>query len=107
MTRYPLLNNSDLIKRTTYECICMVGNNPNPRNELVYYDEFGYWCLSKNQSIVCVVDNSIMHELYKKRNERFIEVLQGGYYEDELYKSIFIDVLDKYSKEIEKENKQL
>lgn len=97
MKRYNLLNENDLIKGNTYECICLIGNNKNPRNMNIYYDKYGYWCTEDNVSILAVVDNSIMYILHKRNIHRYQEVVDGGKYEDYKYESHYMDCEEYYN----------
>lgn len=109
MKRYKLLTENDLIRGQYYEVISYRGKNPNPISEIVFFDQYGDWCLADNHRMIAVIDNSIMHVLAKKNPERFREILLGGSYEDGEYNnercaSSYIDCEEYYKSILEKEN---
>lgn len=96
MTRYNLLTESDIIKGKEYECICLVGNNPTPQNINVFYDKYGHWHNADNNTILEVVENSVMLVLAKENFDRYQQIVKGGKYEDGVYKSHYYDCEELY-----------
>jgi hypothetical protein len=85
MKRYNLLTEGDLVKGEYYECITLFGNNPHPRSETIFYDRYGNWCVETSHVILEVMEDSVMRVLKKQNPNRYLEIINGGSYEDGKY----------------------
>ena len=104
MRKYKLLNDKDFIPNNEYAaivCYPYTSPNRNRMTEFVYYNEYGQWW-GTDKEIDEVIDESVISVLIENNPKRALEVINGGYIEDDRYTELVKRYDFKLSEKLDK-----